>query len=187
MTSVPEADLVERLRVGEHEAFQKVYERYKGNVLGLVAAMLGDEHAAWDVLHDVFVSLARNARNLAPDTNLKAYLLAAGANRARDHLAKCKPSALDCEIMDRIPSRGDEEPSSLAIGKEEAQRLWQEIATLPQEQRIVLALHIFGGFTFKEIAEKEGVPENTAQSRYRYAIEKLRRKFQEEAANEDRK
>ena len=88
MISAPEVELVERLRVGEHEAFQQVYQRYKKDVLGLVTAMLGDEHAAWDALHDVFVSLARNARNLAPDTNLKAYLLTAGANRARDFLRK---------------------------------------------------------------------------------------------------
>jgi RNA polymerase sigma-70 factor (ECF subfamily) len=187
MPSVQDASLVVRLRLGEREAMQQVYQLYKADVLRLVAAMLADEHAAWDALHDVFVSLARNAPHLAPDTNLKAYLLTAGANRARDFLAKSAPVTLDCEKIGQTPSLANDDPSTLATEKEDTRRLWRRIASLPQEQRIVLALHIFGGLTFKEIAEREQAPENTVQSRYRYAIEKMRLMLQEEAANEDRK
>ncbi len=174
MKSSCETALVRRLRAGEREALREVYERFKGDVLTLVAAMLGHREAAWDVLHDVFVSLPRNVPHLAPDTNLRRYLLAAGANRARDVLSKRRNASLDCESVAQIPSRIAKEPATIAAGKEEAHRLWKQVVSLPEEQRVVTALHIYGGLTFKEIAATEGISENTAKSRYRYALKKVR-------------
>ena len=68
-----------------------------------------------------------------------------------------------------------DDPVDVAIRDEETSRLWQAIASLPEEQRLIVALHVYGEMTFKEIAANEGISENTAQSRCRYAIEKLKR------------
>jgi RNA polymerase sigma-70 factor (ECF subfamily) len=54
------------------------------------------------------------------------------------------------------------------------ERLQRALAALPTEEREVIALKIDGGLTFAEIAEVLGVSSNTAASRYRYALEKLR-------------
>ena len=174
MKSCRETALVERLRAGEREAIRQVYEQFKADVLAIVTTVLGRREAAWDVLHDVFVSLARTAPNLAPDTNLKRYLVIAGANRARDHLAKRRGVSLDCEGLAELPSRAADEPSTVAAGPEDARRLWEKVVELPEEQRVVVALHVYGGLSLKEIATDEGISENTARSRYRYALQKLR-------------
>src|SRR5688572_8682519 len=78
------------LRAGDARALRRVYERYKGDALAVAAAVLGraSAEAAWDVLHDVFVALARTAPGLAEDTNLRSYLARAAANRARDVLRR---------------------------------------------------------------------------------------------------
>ncbi len=60
------------------------------------------------------------------------------------------------------------------MDQEEARTLWLQLAELPAEQRVIVSLHIYGGLSFREIAEAEQISENTAQSRYRYALEKLR-------------
>ena len=166
--------LVAQLRTGDREAFRQVYERYKGDVLALVTTMLGRPQEALDLLHDVFVSLARNASSLWPDTNLKAFLMTAAANKARDHLRRFAPATMDGEADDP-PSPQAADPLRVISAEEEAQRLSRALASLPEEQRIVVALHIHGALTFKEIAAREGESENTIQSRYRYALEKLRR------------
>jgi RNA polymerase sigma-70 factor (ECF subfamily) len=57
---------------------------------------------------------------------------------------------------------------------EMAKRLTQALAGLPLEQRSVAQLKLWDGLTFEEIAEVQGIPLNTAASRYRYALEKLR-------------
>jgi RNA polymerase sigma-70 factor (ECF subfamily) len=48
------------------------------------------------------------------------------------------------------------------------------VESLPDEQRAVVELKLFDGLTFEEIAEVQGVPLNTAASRWRYGIERLR-------------
>jgi len=166
---------VRRLRAGDREAFAQVYERYKGDVLALVSTMLGRQEEAWDVLHDVFVSLARNAPRLWPTSDLKRYLLTAAANKARDRLKRRTHAATDLDAAPEPPGPPAEEPSRVVSTEEEAHRLRQAVASLPEEQRIVIALHVYGGLSFREIAAGEEVSENTVQSRYRYALEKLRR------------
>jgi RNA polymerase sigma-70 factor (ECF subfamily) len=66
----------------------------------------------------------------------------------------------------------------------DAQVMQRRIAELPAEQQEVLTLKIWGELTFKEIGEAVSVPANTAASRYRYALEALRRGLEE--ANDGR-
>jgi RNA polymerase sigma-70 factor, ECF subfamily len=163
------------LRAGNPDAFRLSYERYKGDVIALAAAMLGRQDGALDVLHNVFVSFARQARSLAPDSNVRAYLLTAAANRARDHLKKRRETSTAWDSAAVVPCPKSGEPLELMAKEEQADQLRQALVTLPEDQRIVVALHVYGGLSFKKIAEVEGIPENTVASRYRYAIEKLRR------------
>ncbi len=152
-----------------------VYQRYNADVLALAAAMLGNQEAAWDVLHDVFVAVARTAPGLAPDSNLKGYLLTAAANTARDLLSKRSAGPLAGSAVESLEATHAEDPAEIAGKNDEAANLRAAIAALPEEQRIVLALRIYGEMPFAQIAAREDVPEKTVQSRYRYAIEKLRR------------
>lgn len=170
-----EAPLMAGLHAGDSEAFKQVYLRYKDDVLALATVMLGRQDGSLDLLHDIFISLARNIHTLSPDSNLKGYLLTAAANRARDLLAKRGCQTVSMETLMEIPAGNTEAPHRAAIRNEEADRLKQRLMSLPQEQRTVVALHIYGGLSFKDIANRENISENTAQSRYRYALEKLRR------------
>jgi len=58
--------------------------------------------------------------------------------------------------------------------------LRQAFMRLPIEQREVVALKVFDGMTFEEIAKTIGVSVNTAASRYRYGVERLRRILEED-------
>ncbi|MDQ3438975.1 MAG: sigma-70 family RNA polymerase sigma factor [Planctomycetota bacterium] len=168
--------MIAGLRAKDAGALRRAYERHKQDVLAVAAAVLGRASAgdAWDVLHDVFIGLARNASSLRPDTNLRAYLTRAAANRARDRHRGGRPregvadevASTQSDILDRLES------------DEEAAALWRVVAALPDEQRVVVALRIWGDLSFREIADEQSISENTAQSRYRYALEKLRKHYQ---------
>jgi RNA polymerase sigma-70 factor (ECF subfamily) len=174
MERMTDEALVAGIRRGDAGALAEVYHRYKGDVLALTVTILGRREGAYDMLHDVFVGLARNAVRLAPDSNLKGYLLTAAANRARDHRTRSARRAVKTDPpADLLPST-EEDPSAPIAKAEESARLWQAVASLPENQRVVVALHIHAGLTFKQIAQGEGLSENTVQSRYRYALEKLR-------------
>ncbi len=176
MKTNSESNLVTALRLGDHDAFKQAYLRYKRDVLTLVASMLGRPDEAPDFLHDIFVSLARQAPDLAPDCNLKAYLLTSAANRVRDHLRKRRPRLAGEETMANVADSTANDPVRITMQRSEANELWKTLSTLPEEQRIVIAMRIYGGLTLKEIADREGISENTVQARYRYGLQKLRKK-----------
>jgi len=61
-----------------------------------------------------------------------------------------------------------------AMVQEERERLLMALAELPDEQREAVLLHLHGGLKFREIANVQGVAAKTAESRYRYGIDRLR-------------
>jgi len=161
-------------------AFLAIYERYKRDVLTLSAALLGRRDGADDVLHDVFVSLAEALPHGQPVENLKGYLLTAAANRVRDRYRRAKRAAGPLDEAVPLPASKPGNPATLAAESEQAQHLWQSVLSLPDQQRDVVALKIYGGFTFREVAERTHASINTVQSRYRYALKKLRQMLQQE-------
>ncbi len=178
--------LAARLRAGQRQAFAEAYQQYKADVLALAAAMLGCDgpHAAWDVLHDVFVGLASAAPGLDPACNVKAYLLTAAANRSRDRFRKHRADTnADTGIFDAAVSPS-QDPPQVALHREQTERLRAALLELPDEQRVVIALRIYGDLTFAEIGWQEGASEDTVRSRYRYGLDKLREQLTEEVTNE---
>ena len=65
-------------------------------------------------------------------------------------------------------------PSQSIICNEELQQLSDAMAQLPYDQREIVMLHYQAAMTFKAIAESQGISVNTAKSRYRYGLDKLR-------------
>jgi RNA polymerase sigma factor (sigma-70 family) len=178
--------LAGRLRSGDRQAFAEAYQQYKADVLALAAAMLGwgRRDAAGDVLHDVFVGLASAAPLLDPTCNVKAYLLTAAANRSRDRIRKRRPETnADPGIFDAAVSPSQDPPQA-ALHHEQTECLRAALLELPDEQRVVIALRIYGDLTFAEIGRQEGASEDTVRSRYCYGLEKLRQQLSEEVTNE---
>ena len=66
------------------------------------------------------------------------------------------------------------DPEQWLIASERRALLNGALAELPYEQREVIVLHLQGGMTFREIAREQGASINTAVSRYRYGLDKLR-------------
>ena len=170
-------ELVDRLRRGDRDALERIYEKYKDDLLTIARCMLADRAGAEDCLHDVFVSLVADSARVRPDGNLKGYLLTAIANRSRDRLRKrgrCRQGPETTGEMDIAMAGNRADPAAVMVEREEAQRLYRAIAALPAQQRTVITLRLHGEMTFEEIAQQTGVSNNTIRSRYRYGLEKLR-------------
>ena len=173
-----EAHLLQSIARGDKQALERVYLKYKDDLISIAAYVLGDARAADDVLHDVFVSLARRAGKLKLKSGLRAYLAASCVNRGRDVLRRRRrrrASPVKCDI----PSSA-RDPQEVAAMSEETARVVAAVGSLPPEQREVVSLHIHGGMKFREVASLLRISINTAQSRYRYALAALRKMLAEE-------
>jgi len=165
--------LIWRFKRGSRDALQRIYEKYVVYLVTLATALLNDMSTAEDIVHDVFVSFAQSAERLRPEGSLKAYLAICVVNRLRDRIRarQWQPAPLDEANSIRSTVRG---PELSAVCSEELQQLSHAMAQLPYEQKEVIMLHLYGGMMFKQIANSQQVSINTVQSRYRYALDKLR-------------
>jgi len=74
--------LVWQLKHGSAEAFERIYLKHKNDLLKLAVVLVRDVHTAEDIVHDVFVHVARTRANLRVTGNLKSLLATAVVNRA---------------------------------------------------------------------------------------------------------
>jgi RNA polymerase sigma-70 factor (ECF subfamily) len=178
--------LLSRLRAGDKDALRRIYEKYIDDLLRVATSLLSDIQSAEDCLHDVFVNFAGMVDCSMIHSNLKSYLISCVANRARDQLrSKARQSNYQPEKLCSQPVSTS--PTRQLIHKEESARVFEALTELPYQQREVFVLRVQGQMRFREIAGLLGISINSVQSRYRYAIEKLRAILTEENQNETRR
>ena len=164
--------LVLKCKRGSPDALERIYQKYKADLLILAMALLNDKSAAEDVLHDVFVTFVQSLEKFRLTGSLKGYLLTCVANRARN-ANKAKHQSVGLDQVGSFCSHSDE-PTNSMICNEQLQQLSRAMAQLPYDQREVVLLHHQAPMTFRAIAESLGISNNTAKSRYRYGLDKLR-------------
>lgn len=142
-----------------------LYRQHGAALLLFASAISGDRGRAQDALHQVFLKAIENA-GLGPAINKKAYLFACVRNAVlNDAKLQDRNMPLDAESAWFSP------PDRDYAGERNLKRA---LGDLPNDQREVIVLHVWGELTFSEIGDLLGVSSNTAASRYRYALAKLR-------------
>jgi RNA polymerase sigma-70 factor (ECF subfamily) len=164
--------LVALLASGEPDAYAEIYDRLAESLFRVARRLLGNPSDAEDAVQDVFVDLVRNRNRLASVRDLDAYLFTMLRHRVGRRLRTSK--------NERQHLRQLRPPIETPPVTETVDHLMHALQSLPSEQREVIALKIDGGLTFAQIAEVVGIRANTAASRYRYALEKLRRLLEPE-------
>ena len=141
------------------------YRRYGSALLLFAAALTGERSRAQDTVHQVFLKLIESG-GLRHALDAKAYLFTCVRNAVfNDRKARQREVALDPECAWFEPPHRD-----FAAELNLRRALWE----LPEDQREVTILHIWGELTFAQVAEVLNISANTAASRYRYALAKLR-------------
>lgn len=166
--------LVWKCKHGSKDAFCRIYDKYRDDLLRLALSLLNEADMAEDVVHDVFATFIRNRRQFRLTGSLKSYLATCVANRARNENRSYQrrhhpgpdsvdPAALDSTRLDRW-----------IIVNDEFKHLNEALAQLPYDQRETVILRVQSGMKFRQIAEAQHVPIKTVQSRYRAGLNKLR-------------
>lgn len=164
--------LADALAAGDPEAFAALYDRLAVRLFNTARTLTSSATDAEDIVHDLFVELARSRQRLAGVVDLEAYVftMLRHAVSRRHRWFAIDRKAVGLLAAERLRSGlAGESPPRLPDDD-----LAAAVAALPAEQREVIALKIDGGLTFAEIAAVMHTSLNTAASRYRYALEKLR-------------
>jgi RNA polymerase sigma-70 factor (ECF subfamily) len=145
-----------------------LYDQHGARLYRYALLILADAAAAEDALQEAFCRVAR-AMSRSPGIATVPYLTATVRNECYDALRRRRRD---------LESNGPLlEPHATVVCAEERLTLEAALRRLPPEQREVVYLKAFEGRTFQEIAEICRINSNTAASRYRYALDALRRAF----------
>lgn len=166
--------LIGRFNRGDRQALQRIYEKYRDDLLKVAASLLIVPSQVEDVVHDVFVSFARQSGRFKPSGSLKGYLAIGVANRARDCNRKLHFQAGTDEDAIKAHATPAHGPAQQSACRELQCLVTVAVEALPENQREVIVLHLQCGLRFREIARAKGVALPTIQSRYRYGLAKLR-------------
>ena len=173
MWMMEERILVWRFNRGDPSALRQIYEKHRKGMMRVATALLDDRSFVEDLVHDVFVRFAGTAGRFELTGSLKAYLSVCVANCARDfNRSKRRRDAQSAGGAEWAGERTD--PEAATMQREQGAVIDGVLARLPEEQREVLVLHLQAGLPFRRIAALMEIPINTAMSRYRYGLEKIR-------------
>jgi RNA polymerase sigma factor (sigma-70 family) len=165
MAGLPDADantaLVDRLRRGDRTAFRDLYARFAQASFGYLLRLSGRRDAAEDLHQEIWLSIARHAARLAPDTDLAAWIYTVARNRfisSRRH-ADVTAAGLDGGALAEIASRtqpGDD-PG--------CRDLERALASLPEMHRQMLLLVGVEGLEIAQAAEVLAIRPDAARQR----------------------
>ena len=164
-----DADALRRIARGDLTRFDAFVGRYRARVTSYVFHRVGDLHRAEDIAQEAFLRAFRAAADGGFRGNGSAapWLFAIARNCATDYLrgreAPAVPLPVEGLAADGQRRAADEDDPASDL-----------LAALPEPQRDVVALKVLCGLTFSEIAEVMGCPAETAKSRMRYGLRKLR-------------
>jgi RNA polymerase sigma-70 factor, ECF subfamily len=167
-----DAELLKAVAAGDREAFAAFYDRHSATAFGLLKKLLREASDAEDVLQETFLQVWRQAGRFDPERSSPlGWLVMIARSRALDRLRR-HPVPTTSELPDQpvIPE------AEAAVEFQESQgAIVFALAQLPVEQQIAIQMAFFGGLTYEQVAERQGIPVGTAKTRIRLGMMKLRK------------
>jgi RNA polymerase sigma-70 factor (ECF subfamily) len=169
----------ERIREGDDQAFEELFRAYYSELCGFAADYLNSVDRARDIVHDAFLKIWKDKKNIKIKTSLKAYLYKTVRNMA---LNKIRNSNVRGEILNELSTELDGISKRTAIDEVELNKIRDEIdkaiSELPERRRMAFLLHRRHGFTYKEVAKIMGVATKTVENQIGRALKSLRSKLE---------
>jgi RNA polymerase sigma-70 factor, ECF subfamily len=177
LRTLADEDLMAFVRDGEPRAFEVIFDRHSSAAFSLAYRMCGRRAMAEDVVQEAFLSLWRSGgRYDRRRGSVRNWVLGVVHNRAIDAfrrgVVREGRNVSDEGIAERLPA---EEQTDMEVARrDEARHVQGALDELPVEQRQVVELAYFGGFTHTQIAQMLQLPAGTVKGRMRLALTKMR-------------
>ncbi len=189
-TDLADEILLAKIADSDRRALEALYDRYGRRVFALAARMLNDPQSSEEVTQDVFMSVWRRVGSYKPGRGkFTTWLFSIAHNRTIDELRKRmrdrnrENSNIDdhMNIKEETPL-----PADQIVAQSEFDMVKYALKALPAEQRKVVEMSYFGGYTQVEISEMTDQPLGTVKTRMRLALKKLRASLADRMASPER-
>lgn len=187
-TAVEPSDrvLLQALRRGDERAFEALFVRHFGAVHGVVVRVTGDPEAAEELALDAFLKLYRQPLADADDTNIRGWLLRVATNAGFNAVrSRNRRTGWFRRLAGRAesPVEGMGDPGEIVAQLDEARRVRERLAELPERQRNALVLRS-SGLAYAEIASALGVSPGSVGTILARAERAFRERYRQDGGND---
>jgi RNA polymerase sigma-70 factor (ECF subfamily) len=176
-----DTELVRGAREGDRRALEALVDRHHGVVYRFLLGFLKDEDRAADATQDTMLKALGRLDGFRGESSFRTWLLAIARNEAlgaiRSHARRREEALSDAEEI----ADGELAPDTLAVREEDLRRIRDALDRLPEKQRLSVALRLFDGLSFREVADLIGSTEGAARVNYHYGIGRLREWLHDES------
>lgn len=180
-----ETRLIEACQEGDSSAFNLLVWRWEKPLYNFIYKYVGDATLAEDLVQDTFIRVLKSIRRYTHLGSFSTWLYRIAINLCKDHIKRKRLPLISLHdyyttgsgeriyVQDRIQDEGARTDESLKA-EEREELVRRLLASLPEEERIVILLKEYQELTFREIAEVLDVPEGTVKSRLYHALRSMR-------------
>jgi len=180
-----DAQLVQSFKEGHAAALETLIHRYKDKIYTGIFMLVKDQYTAEDIFQDTFMKIIRTIRagRYSEQGKFLPWAMRVAHNLCMDHFRKVRQQVnitlSDGTDLSEILGSADDIASTSLEKRQTHDSIRQLIELLPEEQREVIILRIYGDMSFKEISDMTSVSINTALGRMRYGLINLRKMIDE--------
>jgi RNA polymerase sigma-70 factor, ECF subfamily len=181
MDAEEDGELMLRYARGDLRAFERLYRRYRRPLYRYLSRHTRNTDAANDLFQEVWSKLIASRDRYEPRAKFRTFLYRIAHNSFIDYCRRnavrneTRGEAEDEDWAGQVPAPEEDRPDIRVQTLQTMMRYRAAVAALPAEQRDVFLLYEETGLSLEEIAQVTGVGMETAKSRLRYAVAKLRR------------
>ncbi|MFJ4366368.1 sigma-70 family RNA polymerase sigma factor [Streptomyces chartreusis] len=170
------AELVQRVALGDQDAFAALYDSVASPVHGVVRSVLRDRAQSEEVAQEVLVEVWRTAPRYRPDRGTPVnWILTLAHRRAVDRVRSVEAAAArehKAALLDRLPEYDHvTEQVEARLEREQVRRC---LRTLTDVQKQAVTLAYYRGLTYRQVAETLALPLGTVKTRLRDGLVRLR-------------
>lgn len=163
--------LLQKTALGDNEAFELLYARTKRGVFSFLHSYFHNYADTEDAMQTVYLKIKVGIDSYRLGTNGRAWILQIAKNHALNELKK-RRQTVDLESLETPPFA--EQP---CLGESGVEEVMQRVLSI--EERRIIILHVLWGYKHREIAQMQNCATGTITSKYKRAIEKLKRALKE--------
>ncbi len=173
-----DAQLMLRYAAGDARAFDALYATHRGALWRFIRRSVRDAATTDDVFQECWSRVIANRERYRPEARFATWLFHIAHNCCMDHWRKRgrrdKREAMDEDAVTAAADESQDGPVEAVLAGEADERLAAALEQLPPEQQAAFLLYVEGGLSVAEIGEAMGVKPETAKSRLRYAVARLK-------------
>ncbi|MBO7199729.1 MAG: RNA polymerase sigma factor [Alistipes sp.] len=163
-----DSQLVELASVGDQQAFEYLFTRYREALTRLFEQRLGDKDTAADLLQETFIKVYLHLEDYSRNYTFGQWIYTIARNTLVDHLRR-RSNDLSIDERFRAPQATTPSPEESVIINQSRTHFYSAIDELSEEYRQIIEMRFLEEYSYEEIAEKLGRPINTVKTQIRRA------------------